>query len=618
MRFDFDFEQSEGIRGQAYSRDPEDGTNSIRGSVHFSQRDAEPVPLRSLKELHPRIYEMLKAKGRELEERFSDAVSFRFHWDGTRLALEDEKPLERSPEAAFAIAVELVRQRRIDKSEALRRVGPEELRRLLSSRFEADDERRLEERGRLIALGVGGGGGATTGRLALSAEKALEIRAAGETPILAVQRLGYREREVLPLVGGMVVGEGSLGAARQFDKPCVLVESGRVEDGSWRVEERAVPEGAAISLEGYSGKIFSAGLPVVPGELTEHAFTLLQWADEMRTIGVRANAANSEEVAEALFLGAEGVGLCRIDYTFLAAEALPLFQMVLREVCEQKLERSPSIDELTRVVETELRAMIRELPKGTDSPFTLRLLDFPLSMLLREWSDSEDLKPDYFSGLLGDWRGELNPLQGLRCGRLAIAYPTLMNLQIRAAVRAWKKVGTESVRLQLMFPGTSDPKEIELFRARVEQVCLEEEVVRPRIGSMLETPRACLLAGEIAKLSDFCSFGTGDLTEAACGLSRYDSQLSFLPSYLEQRVFDEDPFLQIDRKGVGALMRIATEQISSSHPELELGICGAQAAQPDSLRFCHELGLTYVSAPPRMVPMLRLVCAQMSCKKQPV
>lgn len=611
MSFDFVFEEGRWIRGVAHTRDPEDGTNSIRGTAYFSQSDVEPVSLCSLKDLHPRVHEMLKVKGRELEGRFSDAVSFRFYWDGECLSVDEETRLQRSPEAAFTIAVELVRQNRIDKSEALRRVNPDELRRLLSSRFEADDERRLEERGRLVTVGSGGEGGAVTGRLALSAEKALALRAAGESPILAVSRLGYGEREVLPLVAGVVVSQGSLGAARQFGKPCVLVESSRVEQENWWVGDRVVSEGAPLSIDGYSGKIFSATLPVVPGELTQSAFTLLQWADEVRTMGVRANVATSEEVAEARFLGAEGIGLCRVDYTFLDPAALPLFQSVLHEICEGGVKCSPAIDELVRVVETELRAMFRVFPKSTGVPFVLRLLDFPLSTLLKEWSDSGELEAEYFSGLLGDWRRELNPLQGLRCGRLAIAFPALMDLQIRAAVRAWKKVGIESVRLQLMLPGTCDPKEMELFRNRVEQVCGEEEVASPEVGSMLEVPRACLLSGEIALLSDFCAFGTGDLTEAACGLSRYDSQLSFLPSYLEQGVFRDDPFLRIDRKGVGVLMEIAAEQIRALNTKLELGICGAQAVHPESLQFCHDLGLAYVSAPPRTVPILRLICAQM-------
>lgn len=615
MRFEAEFKQNEQVWGQAYSRDPVDGVNSIRGNVYFALGDSEPVPLSSLKELHPRLYELLKAKGRELEERFSDAVSFRFQWNDETLVVEEEKPLERGPEASFTIATELVRQGRISRSEALLRVDYREFKRLLCPRFDLADEVRLEERGRLAAVGVGGGGGAVSGRLVLSAERALALHSEGQTPVLAVDRLGYAEREVLPLLGGVLIRRGSLGAARQFERPCVLVENAVVGHEHWSVDGVSLKEGSWVSLDGYSGKVFSAALPVNPGTLTDEASTLLQWADEVKRIELRANVTNSEEVAQGVHYGAQGVGLCRIDYTFLSQGRLKLFQSALREICEQGIESSPTIDSLTNEVEGEIRAMMRELPKGNETPFALRLLDFPLAMLLREWSDSSELDSDYFTGLLGDWRRELNPLQGLRCGRLAVAYPALMKLQLRAALRAWKRVGIKMVRLQLMLAGTSDPREVELFGTRIDEACREEGVPRPGVGTMLEVPRACLLAAEMGRYSDFCSFGTGDLTESTCSLSRYDSQLSFLPAYLEQGVFDEDPFLSIDRKGVGQLMRLATEQLKEACPEVELGTCGAQAVQPDSLSFCLELGLKYVSAPPKMIPILRLLGAQLALRE---
>lgn len=606
----------EEVWGLASSRDPVDGENRLRGSVYLAPDDPDPVAMSVLKELKPRLYELLKAKGRELEERLKDAVQFRFQWDGDRVVTSEEKPLERSPAASFAIAVDLVKHNRLTREHAIGRVCPRDLARMLASSFDSDDERRLEKKGRLLACGRGAGGGAVSGRLAFTPERVAALQSEGHTAILAVDRLTYRERETLPLVGGVLVGHGCLSAAAQFNRPAVLMEGLRIVDGALLLEGVSVNEGSSISLDGFTGKVYSSSLPVAQGELTEDAATLLEWADEMRTLELRANVTNSEEVARAVEWGAQGVGLCRLDYTFLSYGTLELFQRALREICDLGLERSQTMDELTAEVAEDIRGMLREIPKGERFPFILRLLDFPLAMLLREWEESGDLDPDFFEGRLGEWKRELNPLQGLRCGRLALVYPPLLRLQLKAALRAWKKVGCEKVDLQLMLAGTSDPGELRVFRATLESVCREEGCALPKIGTMLETPRACLMADALAEIVDFCSFGTGDLTESTCGLSRYDSPLSFLPPYIERGMFPSDPFVAIDLEGVGELMRIAATKVRGRSGAPELGTCGAQAAERDSLKFCLDLGLAYVSAPGKELPGLRLMAAQLELEKR--
>lgn len=608
--------QLEDVWGLASSRDPADGENRLRGSVYLAPDDPDSVAMSVLKELKPRLYELLKGKGRELEERFQDAVQFRFQWNGERVVTSEEKPLERSPAASFAIAVDLVNHSRITRQQAICRVCPRDLARMLATSFDSDDERRLEQKGRLLARGQGAGGGAVSGRLAFTPERVAALQSEGQTAILAVDRLTYRERETLPMVGGVLVGHGCLSAAAQFNRPSVLLEGLRIVDGTLLLDGVSVKEGSSISLDGFTGRVYSAGLPVAHGELTDEAATLLEWADEIRTLELRANVTSSAEVARAVEWGAQGVGLCRLDYTFLSYGTLGLFQRALREICDLGLERSPTIDELTAEVAEDIRGMLREVPKGQRFPFILRLLDFPLAMLLREWEESGDLEPDYFEGRLGEWKRELNPLQGLRCGRLALVYPALLTLQLKAALSAWKKVGCEKVNLQLMLPGTSDPGELRVFRATLESVCREQACAQPKIGTMLETPRACLMADALTEIVDFCSFGTGDLTESTCGFSRYDSPLSFLPPYIERGMFAADPFVAIDPEGVGELMRIATTKVRGRKKTLELGTCGAQATERNSLKFCRDLGLAYVSAPGKELPGLRLMAAQLELEKR--
>lgn len=505
----------------------------------------------------------LVARAEELERELKDAVQFDFHG----LETCHPAPLERGPQAAVKIAVALVEEGLISREEAILRVRQDEIDRLLLPSFEPADVRSATRAGRLLATGTGLGYGVATGPVARSAQEAFQHIKRGEPTILVVEELTYREREVLPMLAGAVVRKPAAAAlaARHYDWPAVAVD--------------VLPDTDSLAIDAGTGQIFSTELRQVSGALTADAATLLAWADEFRRLEVRANVTSAASATLAYGLGATGVGLFRIESLFHQAHRLPTFQAALRELCHGE----PG--EATEDWERELTEDLTDLAAVVRGPFVLRLLDVPTATNLRYWRDHTDLPPDYFDGPLGLWLDELNPLQGLRGGRLSLLFPELLAVQVRAAQGLF----------QLMMPGVCTVEELRVLR----RIAGPDAV----LGSMLEVPRACLTAGQLAQEAAFLSFGTGDLTESTCGISRYDALLSFLPAYLEQGILPGDPFETIDEEGVGALMRLAREATS-----VEMGACGKQAA--DSVEFCHRLGLDYVSVNPPRVPGVRLAAAQ--------
>ena len=402
--------------------------------------------------------------------------------------------------------------------------------------------------------------------------------------------LSYVHRDCLDLVAGVLISQGSSLALDQLQKPCVLAAPQDLAPGRW------------MAMDSLTGQVFGEALPIQPGQLSPEARTLLDWADQARTLEIRANVSGVEDLAQALEWGASGVGLLRIDTLLLRSERLSLFQTCLRQICCQGLTESPELKLLTEQLQLDCQSLFQ-----TSGPirFNLRLLDAPMSLMLRYWKESGSLPEDYWAEPLGDWLHELNPTQGLRAGRVGSLFPALSELQMRAALRACR---LHPVQLQLMIPGVCDVRELALARQLCRQICQQEQLEMPQIGAMLELPRACLTADRLAEEADFLSFGTGDLSESTCGISRYDAALSFLPGFLEQKIFGRDPFQAIDQEGVGELMRLASAKVRG---RVELGTCGAQAADPASLKFCAELGLDYVSVPARHLPAARLAAAQL-------
>ncbi|MBX3172101.1 MAG: hypothetical protein KF760_32150 [Candidatus Eremiobacteraeota bacterium] len=565
--------------GRYFSRHPETGWKRASAEV-FTHEIPVRQPLLALQQAVPEAASQLQQLALQEEARQRDAVVLDFTVEEGTVRVLEVRGLERTPQAACKIAVALVQEGLLGREQALLRIDPQDLREMLLGSVDGSGE--------LLCQGESMVGGVATGRIVTSLDSASQWR---EPVILLCDQLTYAQRDALDLVSGLIVRSGPALAARHYERPCI------------RLQECELSEGQPVTLDAGSGRVFAGELPLLAGELSGDARTLLEWADELRGLEIRANVASLEEARQAPYFGAQGVGLCRIESLFQAPHRLPLFQQVLRQICYEKRATSPEYEQITRELSEEIAGLL----EATSGPFNLRLLDAPLSQMLGYWRASGELPEGYFAGELSAWLHELNPMQGLRCGRLSLLYPKLMEIQLRAAVRA--RAGRE-LRLQVMLPGVCDAQELRLFRQCLEQVAAEEDCQLPEIGSMLEIPRACLLADQLGEVADFLSFGTGDLTEATCGISRYDSPLSFLPGYLEASVFARDPFEAIDQDGVGALMRLACERVHAKCPSVEMGTCGAQAVDPQSLEFCIQLGLKYVSVPVHHLPVARLAAAQ--------
>lgn len=573
-------------------------------------------PFLSLQQSFPLAAKQLAAQAAELETQYCDAVEVDFLLEGEKLQLGPSRPLKRSPQAALKIAVNLHQEGLISQCEAVLRIHPEELRALLLPSFQATEARRAERQGRLLGCGEGSTAGVTCGRLAFNSDEVRRLRKAGESVVLVCEKLTYAERDVLTIIAGLIVQKGPTQAAQQFEKPCLVLADLRIDSSGVHLQDREWVAGAEISLDATQGKVYDGSLQILAGELTAEAVTLMGWANEIRRLEVRANAASVDDIKLAMMFGAAGIGLFRIEYLLQSPQRLPVFQAALKDICDFSLETSAAIEQLKTELEEDIYSLLTAAASPSRPAFTLRLLDAPLSHMMGFWRDSGTLPLDYFSGSLGDWLQELNPAQGLRCGRLSIMFPSLMKLQVEASLRAWLRAGksSDTVLLQIMMPGVCDAEELRILRDCVEKIVEETGSPRPEIGSMLEVPRACLMADELACLADFLSFGTGDLTESTCGISRYDSQLSFLPAYIEKGVLTQDPFRKIDQGGVAKLMRNAVEAVRASGKVVELGTCGAQAIDPDSLSFCRHLGLKYVSVPAHHVPVAQLAAAQTELK----
>lgn len=570
--------------GRYFSRNAETGLKRPAAEVYLDDPE-QKLPLLALQRIAPEVVQEIQSRAGESERSLGRAVQADFTYQDGQLQLETFQPLCCSPQAALKIAVQLVSEGILSETEALVQIPPETLRRMLLP--------RLKPSQRVLSQGRGNGWGACCGQVAQDYASCLRLRSQGVPIILHVEQLNYSHRDCLDLISGALLACGSSLALDQLHKPCVITEAQNLSEGQW------------IALDSLSGQVFGEPLSVQPGQLSAEARTLLEWADRHRQLDIRANVSSAAELEQALAWGASGVGLFRLDTLLLRPERLGLFQTCLRQICSQARTDSPELTQLGEQLQLDCQELFR-----ISGPirFNLRLLDAPMSLMLRYWKESQSLPDDYWSEPLPGWLQELNPTQGLRGGRVGVLFPALFEMQMRACLRACQK---QPVQLQIMVPGVCDVRELEWARQLCQRICDQEDLPMPLLGCMLELPRACLSADRLAEQADFLSFGTGDLSESTCGISRYDAALSFLPAFLEQGVFEQDPFQAIDQAGVGALMRIATQKVSGRK---ELGTCGAQATNPASLEFCSELGLDYVSVPARHVPAARLAAAQVAIK----
>jgi len=395
--------------------------------------------------------------------------------------------------------------------------------------------------------------------------------------------------------------------ARGMGKPCVAgceVLSIDLEARTLRLGDVELSEGDHLTIDGGTGRVMVGAVPLVPPAIDANFETILGWADELRRLRVRANADTPEDAAKAREFGAEGIGLCRTEHMFMAPDRLPVVQEMI--LAGDERSRRAALDRLLPVQQSDFEGIFEAM---AGFPVTIRLLDPPLHEFL---PSVEDATSDAMRRRIEQLR-EANPMLGTRGCRLGLQYPEIYEMQVRAIVRAARAVQDrtgEAPLVEIMHPLVGFGEELRRLRELTDRVAAEEAEVEYSVGTMIELPRACVRADEIAEHADFCSFGTNDLTQTALGFSRDDAEGKFLTYYLEHGILERNPFEVLDVEGVGELMRIAVERGRGVKPGLKLGICGEHGGEPRSVAFCHDLGLDYVSCSPYRVPLARLAAAQ--------
>jgi pyruvate,orthophosphate dikinase len=634
--------------GVAFTRDPSTGARELYGEFLPNAQGEDvvagvrtPLPLSALHERMPDVYAQFLQIAERLERHYRDMMDLEFTVERGRLWMLQCRVGKRTGKAAVKIAVDMAQEGLIGRDEAVLRVQPSQLDQLLHPHF---DETALASGDYpLLAQGLGASPGAASGRAVFDSKRAVEQ---GKTePVILV-----RPETNPDDVGGMLASKGILTArggntshaavvARGFGIPCVAgCEAISVDEHenlfTVQVDGQTVVvrEGDFISIDGSTGKVYKGAVPTVAPELSEDLHTLLRWADEFRRLRVRANADNPHDAAKALEFGAEGIGLARTEHMFFGEERLPIMQEMILAKTEKM--RREALSRLLPFQRGDFYAIF-EVMRGL--PVTIRLIDPPLHEflprhedLLREVAQLEITAPD--SETLAEKRRllqrveelhEANPMLGLRGVRLSLLYPEIVEMQVAAILEAAAEAQRRGYEphVEIMIPLVGHVNELKLAREHLERVAkevMEREGVRVdyKFGTMIEIPRAALTADEIAQYAQFFSFGTNDLTQTTFGFSRDDAEGKFLAYYVEHKILPENPFITLDRDGVGKLIRMAFDLGRAVRPDLKVGICGEHGGDPDSIAFCHEVGLDYVSCSPFRVPIARLAAAQAALRKR--
>jgi pyruvate,orthophosphate dikinase len=599
--------------GVAFTRDPSTGEQGLWGEFLPNAQGEDvvagirtPEPLGDMKERMPAAFEQLLETMRRLEEHYRDVQDIEFTVEDGRLYLLQTRSAKCNARAAIRIAVDMVAEGLITKEEAIARVDPGQLDQLLHPMI--DPQATYE----VAAKGLNASPGAAVGAVVLDADTAAERGAAGEDVVLVRWETTPDDIHGLLEARGVLTAQGGMTShaavvARGMGKPCVAgCESVAIdlETRRVRIGEHDVEEGDVITLDGGTGEVIVGAVELVAPQIDENFETVLGWADEVRRLRVRANADTPEDAAKAREFGAEGIGLCRTEHMFMAEERLPLVRAMIMARSEE--ERREALGKLLPLQQDDFEGIFEAM---AGFPVTIRLLDPPLHEFLPplEAAESEEMARRIRS------LREANPMLGTRGCRLGLLYPEIYEMQVRAIVRAASAVADrsgEAPLVEIMHPLVGFGEELRRLRELTVRTAAEEGDVDYLCGTMIELPRACVRADEIAEHADFFSFGTNDLTQTTLGFSRDDAEGTFLTHYLDERILEANPFETLDRSGVGDLMKVAVEGARSVEAELKLGICGEHGGDPRSVAFCHDLGLDYVSCSPYRVPLARLAAAQ--------
>ena len=618
--------------GVAFTRDPATGKKHLYGEFLMNAQGEDvvagirtPQPVEQLRRMAPRAYRELDHLCRRLEKHYRDMQDVEFTMQEGKLYLLQTRTGKRTPAAAVKIAVDMQREGLIDKRLALLRVDPHQIELLLHPMLDPTAKRER------VAHGLPASPGAAVGRAVFTAEDAEAWAGRGEKVILVRAETSPEDVGGMHAAQGIVTARGGMTShaavvARGMGKPCI-VGCGDItiaeEARRFVVKGRTVREGDWITIEGSTGDVMLGQLPLVQAELSGDFALLVRWADAYRTIGIRTNADTPADAAATMRFGAEGIGLCRTEHMFFEeARIIAMREMI---VADEADGRRKALAKLLPMQRSDFKAIFEEM-KGL--PVTIRLFDPPLHEFLPKTAHELDtLAADMGISLERLQRTvqalqEFNPMLGERGCRLAITFPEITEMQVRAIFEAACAMVREKKKVfpEVMVPLVSTVHEFRHQRTIIDRVAAEvmrEAGVKVRylVGTMIEVPRACLVADQIAAEADFFSFGTNDLTQTTFGFSRDDAG-KFLARYLEEGILTEDPFISLDEEGVGQLMAIGVKKGRGVRKKLEIGICGEHGGDPQSVAYCHRLGLDYVSCSPYRVPVAKAAAAHAALKEQ--
>jgi pyruvate, orthophosphate dikinase len=599
--------------GVAFTRDPSTGEAGLYGEFLADAQGEDvvagirtPEQVSEMKKVLPEAFGQLTDTMRRLEEHYRDVQDIEFTVEDGRLYLLQTRSAKRTAAAALKSAVDMVGEGLISREDAVARIDAGQLDQLLHPMI--DPSASVE----VIAQGLNASPGAASGKIVFDADTAAERGSNGDDVILV------RWETTPDDIHGMIAAKGILTAhggmtshaavvARGMGKPCVAgCEALSVDTKAKKASLNGhdLGEGDLLTIDGGTGRVILGSVPLVPPQINEDFETILGWADEMRRLKVRANADTPEDAAKAREFGAQGIGLCRTEHMFMADDRLPLVRDMIMASGEE--ERRRALEKLLPLQQGDFEGIFEAM---AGLPVTIRLLDPPLHEFLPQLDEATDERMRERIRALQ----EANPMLGTRGCRLGLMWPEIYEMQVRAIVRAAAAVEerTGSAPLvEIMHPLVGFGEELHRLRAITVATAAEENEVEYLVGTMIELPRACIRADEIAEHADFFSFGTNDLTQTALGFSRDDAEGKFLTRYLEDGVLERNPFETLDQGGVGDLMRIAVERGRSVKEDMKMGICGEHGGEPESVAFCHRLGLDYVSCSPYRVPLARLAAAQ--------
>ena len=629
--------------GVAFTRDPNTGERVLYGEYLTNAQGEDvvagirtPSKIAQMKKDLPKAYAEFDRIAKRLEKHYRDAQDLEFTIERGKLYMLQTRSAKRTAAAAVKIATDMVREGLITKDEALRRVEPAQVEQLLLPRFDQTEVERARNAGRYLAKGLNASPGAATGRAVFDADRAVVLKGQKQLVVLVRPETSPDDFHGMVAATGILTARGGSTShaavvARGLGLPCVAGVAALDIDlvkREMHVNGKVVKEGDPISIDGTTGEVFAGELPTIEAKFREEKdlIELLTWADKRRRLGVWVNADTPGECRLARELGAEGVGLARTEHMFREAERLPIVQDMI--LADDTAGRKQALDKLLPYQQGDFREMFDAM---NGLPVVIRLIDPPLHEFLREYADidveiavaratgSDGLELERKARIYRrlEQLHEDNPMLGLRGCRLLLVYPEILEMQIRAILGAAIDVAEEGIKAkpEIMMPLVGTMGELDRLEKQVMEVA--ETVFKERgkrvefkFGTMIEIPRACIIADQIATKTEFFSFGTNDLTQTVLGISRDDAQKSFLTRYVEEKIIPADPFQVLDRDGVGAMMRMAIERGRKTKPGLKIGICGEHGGDPSSIAFCHEIGLTYVSPSTYRVPVARLAAAQ--------